>query len=303
MTTTVLNTKISEFENKIPSVSGLVKKTNYEAKIKEIEGKYCTTADYNKFTSGIVDAKIKQKEVVNKSNIDKKLININKKITSNITKHMGYITHLTKNFEQISEKGYEFLLGRMYVTGNEGYQNFLVFAPMLSSLILDSNAKVTDWISLGISSEKIKPFDTGLEPTMSSLANGRANLKSNNSVLVQEYVSLLYSNFILSLYIVYELNTWPGILAGNFTLKHSLFGTVKLVRNPIKNKFTYNGLGIAFDGKGSWSFGNDFAKNVVIIGVDNNSLSHTDNRKDNFLVLDEGPTQGINNNTGAAEKN
>ena len=54
------------------------------------------------------------------------------------------------------KKGYDFLLGRMYFTGN-GYQNFLVFAPTLSSLILDSNKKVTNWISTGITSEKIKP--------------------------------------------------------------------------------------------------------------------------------------------------
>ena len=46
MTRTVLNTKISVVENKIPSVSGLVKKTDYDTKIKDIEGKYFTIADY-----------------------------------------------------------------------------------------------------------------------------------------------------------------------------------------------------------------------------------------------------------------
>ena len=58
------------------------------------------------------------------------------------------------------------------------YQNFLNFAPVLSSIILESNKKVTNWILSGISSEKIEPFDTNLEPTMSNLANGRVNLKS-----------------------------------------------------------------------------------------------------------------------------
>ena len=38
------------------------------------------------------------------------------------------------------------------------------------------------------------------------------------------------------------------------------------------------------------SFGNGFARNVVIFGVDNISSSHTDNQKNNFLVLVEGPT-------------
>ena len=61
MTTAVLNTKISEVENKISSISGSVKKTDYDNKIKDIEGKYFTTADYNKFASDILDVKIKQK--------------------------------------------------------------------------------------------------------------------------------------------------------------------------------------------------------------------------------------------------
>ena len=77
----------------------------------------------------------------------------------------------------------------------------------------------------------------------------------------------------------------------------------QLVRNAIKSKFTYSDWRIAFDGEGSWSCGNHVARNLVIIGVDDNSSSsHTDNRKNYLLVLGEGPTQGINDSTGATEK-
>ena len=48
---------------------------------------------------------------------------------------------------------------------------FLFISPILSSLRLDSNKKVTNWISTGILSEKIKPLDNNLEPTMSNLTN------------------------------------------------------------------------------------------------------------------------------------
>ena len=102
------------------------------------------------------NVKIKQNELVNKCDIYKKPININKKITSNRTKHTEAekkIADLTNKVAQISAKGYYFLLGRMYFTGNDGYENFLVIAPMPSSLTLDSNRKVTNWISTGISSE------------------------------------------------------------------------------------------------------------------------------------------------------
>ena len=45
------------------------KKTDYDAKILDIESKYFTTADHNKFISQTLDAKIKQKRLIDKSDI------------------------------------------------------------------------------------------------------------------------------------------------------------------------------------------------------------------------------------------
>ena len=83
----------------------------------------------------------------------------------------------------------------MYVTGDDGYQNFSVSAPMLSSVTVDNNKKTIYWISTGISSETIKPFDTKLKPTMSNLANGKVNLKVNNSVLVKKNLRCIAKAF------------------------------------------------------------------------------------------------------------
>ena len=38
-----------------------------------------------------------------------------------------------------------------------------------------------------------------------------------------------------------------------------------------------------FDETGSWSFNNDFTRNVIIFCVVNNSSSYADNRKSNFF--------------------
>ena len=62
---------------------------------------------------------------------------------------------------------------------------------------------------------------------MSNLVHGWVIL---NSVLVQKNYSPFYINFILNLYIVYELNNWPHSPSNNFTAKNCLFGTVKLVK-------------------------------------------------------------------------
>ena len=46
----------------------------------------------------------------------------------------------------------------------------------------------------------------------------------------------------------------------------------------------------------------DTARNVMIFGVDNSSLSHIDNCKNSFLILGLGPTFGINGSFGSPEK-
>ena len=74
------------------------------------------------------------------------------------------------------------------------------------------------------------------------------------------------------------------------------------MKNSIKSNFFYNGRGIGFDGEGSWSFGNDFARNYTTFGVDNSSSPHSYNRINNFLVLGEDPTDAINDSTGEAER-
>ena len=79
---------LTAVENKIPDVSNLVKKTYCDAEILDIEFKYFTTAGYQKFTSQTLDAKIKQKELVDKSVIARFINNADlekKKKSSNIS--------------------------------------------------------------------------------------------------------------------------------------------------------------------------------------------------------------------------
>ena len=55
------NSALTAVENEMPDVSSLVKKIDFDSKISEFEGRYITTADYNKFTINIVDNSIKSK--------------------------------------------------------------------------------------------------------------------------------------------------------------------------------------------------------------------------------------------------
>ena len=69
VTTTILNTKTEEVKSKIPDFSDSVKKIDCNAKISDIQKKYFTTSGYNEFTSEIFEANIKEKKLVDKSNI------------------------------------------------------------------------------------------------------------------------------------------------------------------------------------------------------------------------------------------
>ena len=48
-------------ESKILDISNLVKKTDYDEKMTDIENKYITTGHYNKVTTNIVAQRIKKK--------------------------------------------------------------------------------------------------------------------------------------------------------------------------------------------------------------------------------------------------
>ena len=69
----------------------------------------------------------------------------------------------------------------------------------------------------------------------------------------------------------------------NVKLKNCFFDMTNIIEKVIK--WVYSGYGIAFDGAGSWNFGNGFFRNVVIFGFDNISSSHAENCKHNILLL------------------
>ena len=81
-------------ENKIPGVSSLVKKTDYDPKISDIEkkvtdhdhDKYITTSEFNKLTAENFAARLTQENLLTKTDFDNKLISFNKKINSNKAK-------------------------------------------------------------------------------------------------------------------------------------------------------------------------------------------------------------------------
>ena len=86
----------------------------------------------------------------------------------------------------------------------------------------------------------------------------KIEIQFNNTLLVIEQNN--YASRIVRFYIVYDLNNSPKNPLRNFTLKSYLFGGTNIVKINDKEKYVYSSYGIAFCGKGEWSFGNDLAR-------------------------------------------
>ena len=95
---------LTAVENKIPNVSNLVKKIDYDTKISELEkeltdhkhDKYVTTPEFNKLTAENFAATLAQANLVTTKDFDAKLSSVNRKITSNKTKHVLVENELKK---------------------------------------------------------------------------------------------------------------------------------------------------------------------------------------------------------------
>ena len=71
-------------------------------------------------------------------------------------------------------------------------------------------------------------------------------------------------NKIVNAYIVHDLVVWPRNPTNNFKFKNYLYRATNVVKNSDKEKYVYSRYGITFDSGDSWSFDNDFARNIIL---------------------------------------
>ena len=187
--------------------------------------------------------------------------------------------------------------------GIDGFQNMFVYQPKLDTLELKKKIKALIMFLVGNQKEV---FTSTLRPSYTAFLHStkffgyKLEIKFDKDPLDVEQNN--YLTKIVNAYTVYEINSWPRNPTNNFKLRNCLLDATNIARNGDKGKWVNSGSGITFDGADSWNFSNDFARNVMIFGVDNGSSSHTDNRKTIFLILGKGQTYGINGSFGSPEK-
>ena len=74
-------------------------------------------------------SRLKQVNLVSKTDFNNKLISFKRKITSNKTKYLEG----QKKLNSLTTKDYNFFLGRNYFTSNDGSQNMFIYQPTLDT--------------------------------------------------------------------------------------------------------------------------------------------------------------------------
>ena len=233
-----------------------------------------------------------------KTDFDTKLSSLNKKITSNKTKHVLVENELKKL--KTFDLGY--FIGKRHFE-EDGTENYLALQPLNKYLkVIASTNYVSSWKSKGLSDENITAPTTSdykRNPKLSYFGT-KARLEYRGSCLKQDKITFSHGK-VVHIYIVYELDktyvkTYP-------TLVNCLFGAVSITKNDYIDKKKYSGYGIGFDRSGVYFLPDgNFGGNVVIFGVDMSSSVHVDNKGKDILILGKGPTQGLGEHSLTAEK-
>ena len=165
-------------------------------------------------------------------------------------------------------------------------ENF-VYQPTLA-ISEFKKCKGTDYVltskSKGVYNSKLKPAYTAslhsIKPSEYTIG-----IKYDKEPLAVEQNNILSK--IVNTYIIYDLDDFPrnptnsfkfrNCLIGatnvvknsnSFRFKNCLIGATNVVKKSGKEKYVYSAYGTTFDSASSWSFGNDFARNVIIFGFD-----------------------------------
>ena len=237
--------KITEIENKLTD-------HNHD--------KYITTPEFNKLAADVFNARLAQANLITKTDFDSKLSNLNRKITTNKTKHLLVENKLNK----LKTFDLSYFIGKSHFE-EDGTQNYLVFQPLNKYFKVITNTDyVSSWKSKGLSAETIKPpttSDNNLTPAVSYYGI-KERVKFAGSCLKEPKISYTHGK-VVKIYIVYELGS-SSSHNNDPTLENCLFGAVTFTKNADIDKYGYTGYGIGFDRRSSFLFpGGAFGQNVI----------------------------------------
>ena len=117
--------------------------------------------------------------------------------------------------------------------------------------------------------------------------NGQMSVRLEGAYFKQMRLLRPNNDNIVNIYIVYLIDPIRNSRNTDYTVQNALFGGVKITKNATDtSKHKYEGYGICFDEGGMFSMDNiKNGRNVLIFGVYENSVIHSNNKANNIFLL------------------
>ena len=309
--TVTFNSKVTEVENKIKDADIIAKSAVTKANtIRSDLTDYAKKADVATDITTIKNDYVSNSSLTSRLNdlksqhIATEVKTIDDKTKKNSSDILSFESRLKQKEDTINEneRGLSF---------NKGFFYYLqkcdsVYECKFSSSDANINKKISKWKSTGI-------FDYISSTNMIAVKNASGELPDINADDDDVYVYLSgnhfqqdtqsFNNDIINIHCVYKLDPISFSRDNTFTVQNALFGSMQITKNADTSKYKYKGYGICFDEGGMFSIGNiNNGRNVLIFGVHESSLVHTNNKANKIFLIGDGFVQGINDMTLYAEK-
>ena len=145
--------------------------------------KYITNPEFNTLAAHVFNARLKQANLITKTNFDNTVSSLNNKIAANKTKNESIKNELIR----LKTFSSSYFIRKSHFE-EDGTQNYLVFQPVNRYFKIITNMKyISSWQSKRLSDECIKPSNTsdnGLTPLIDYHGN-KGRVKFNGSILRQ----------------------------------------------------------------------------------------------------------------------
>ena len=169
-----------------------------------------------------------------------------------------------------------------------------------------ASGKITSWKSTGMNNyTKNSNIDVGSVATTSLpplIDSGRMSVRLEGAYFKQMRLLRPNNDNIVNIYIVYLFAPISNSRNTDYTVQNALFGGARITKNATDtSKHKYEGYGICFDEGGMFSMGKH-GRNVLIFGVRENSVIHSNNKANKMFVMGDGFVQGTSDTTLHAEK-
>ena len=171
-----------------------------------------------------------------------------------------------------------------------------------------TSGRINLWKSTGLNNysrdsdmDAVSVATTSLPPLID---NGRMSVRFEGAYFKQMRLLRPNNDIIVNIYIVYLIYPISNSRNTDYTVQYALFGGVKITKNATDtSKHKYEGYRICFDEGGTFSKENvNNGRNVLIFGVYENLVIHSNNKANNIFTMGDGFIQGINDTTLYAEK-